>query len=113
MALTICFAVWTVTSTRTGASGLRPRPPGVGRYRIASLVGSVRIQPARSRALGGPGTAAGGGAGFPDVAADSAVSALPDGGGGGAGRGEPPSFAPRPRQPQGCLPGRPRTGGAC
>jgi hypothetical protein len=64
---------------------------------------------------GGPATAAGR-AGFPegrDVAADSAVSALPDGAGGPRWSSGAPSFASRPRPPQGCLPGWPRTGGAC
>src|ERR1039457_2964064 len=77
-------------------------------YPWDALSGSVRIQLARSRALAVRGRRRGG-AGFPegrDVAADSAVSALPDGAGGGAGRRGTPSFASRPRQPQGCLGGR-------
>jgi hypothetical protein len=92
--------------------------PGPGEFLLFLVVEVVRVdedQLARSRALAVRGRWWGG-AGFPegrDVAADSAVSVLPDGASGGAGRRGTPSFASRPRQPQGCLPGRPRTGGAC
>jgi len=79
---------------------LHPYPQSL---HIVTKVGATRDQQARSRALAVRRRRRGG-AGFPegrDVAADSAVSALPDGASGGAGRRGTPSFASRPRQPQG------------
>jgi hypothetical protein len=92
-----------VAGVRVQGRAVLPGPGGLVLSSSSRLSGSVRIQLARSRALAVRGRRAARASrkGRTDVAAGSAVSALPGGAGGGAGRRGAPSFAWRPRQLQG------------